>query len=501
MSRCALIVALGLCAMSGVGEAMAQEGAARGGGAPTAPATPPRYADWKDRGTGGAVSAGGREAVAAGIEILKRGGNAADAAAATILALSVTDARSFCFGGEVPILVYDAETKGSHGDRRPGRRTPAGDPGGVRASRRHSRSGESGGGGPGRARRLPHPARPVRHDDFYPGRRADATDPRPAVASRSLARRLRPDARNAGRRRGHGLSRSGSPTVRPLAGAPLVADAFYRGPIARRIDAWSRANGGLIRYVDLATHTTRIEEPVSITYRGLTVYKCGAVDPGTLPAPGPANPRGIRPQGDGARPTRDDPHDRRGDEAGHGRPRHLLRRSPVRRRAAGGAPDAGLCRQAPGADRPEACLAGAPAGRSPLGQGGPRSVGRSGQRGPTPPVAAVHDTTTCLVADRAATSSRPRPAAGRASWPVIPASGWAAGCKASTPGRVIPTSSSPASGRGSPCRRPSCSRGPEPVLAVSVAGGDNQDQMILQLLLDQIDFGLAPAERWSHRGS
>jgi gamma-glutamyltranspeptidase/glutathione hydrolase len=33
-----------------------------------------------------------------------------------------------------------------------------------------------------------------------------------------------------------------------------------------------------------------------------------------------------------------------------------------------------------------------------------------------------------------------------------------------------------------------------PVIAVSVAGGDNQDQVILQLLLDVIDFGMTPAE-------
>src|SRR6266851_7424040 len=62
-------------------------------------------------GTQGAGSAGGAEAVAAGLEILKSGGNAADAAAATILALSVTDSGGFCFGGEVPIIVYDARRR------------------------------------------------------------------------------------------------------------------------------------------------------------------------------------------------------------------------------------------------------------------------------------------------------------------------------------------------------------------------------------------------------
>src|SRR5262245_10967321 len=66
---------------------------------------------WKGSGSKGAVSAGGQEAVDAGITVLKGGGNAADAAVATILALSVTDSTAFCFGGEVPILVYDARRK------------------------------------------------------------------------------------------------------------------------------------------------------------------------------------------------------------------------------------------------------------------------------------------------------------------------------------------------------------------------------------------------------
>src|SRR5215831_6676694 len=63
---------------------------------------------WRATGMQGAVAAGGQGSVGAGIEILKSGGNAADAAVATILALSVTDSTQFCFGGEVPILVYDA---------------------------------------------------------------------------------------------------------------------------------------------------------------------------------------------------------------------------------------------------------------------------------------------------------------------------------------------------------------------------------------------------------
>src|SRR5262249_30518814 len=58
-------------------------------------------------------------------------------------------------------------------------------------------------------------------------------------------------------------------------GLRLVADYFYRGPVAREIDAWCRANGGLLRFPDLATHVTHVEEPVTGDYRGHTVYKCG----------------------------------------------------------------------------------------------------------------------------------------------------------------------------------------------------------------------------------
>src|SRR6476660_10084172 len=62
-------------------------------------------------GTQGVVVSGKPAATAAGIKILEQGGNAADAGAATLLALSVTYVGAFCVGGEVPILVYSADQK------------------------------------------------------------------------------------------------------------------------------------------------------------------------------------------------------------------------------------------------------------------------------------------------------------------------------------------------------------------------------------------------------
>ena len=66
---------------------------------------------WHASGKNGVVAAGHADSVVAGVSILDAGGRAADAAAATILALAVTDYGSFAIGGEVPVLVFDANTK------------------------------------------------------------------------------------------------------------------------------------------------------------------------------------------------------------------------------------------------------------------------------------------------------------------------------------------------------------------------------------------------------
>ena len=50
-------------------------------------------------------------------------------------------------------------------------------------------------------------------------------------------------------------------------------DAFYKGDIARTISAYMEAQGGFLRYEDLATHTSDWVEPVSANYRGYDVWE------------------------------------------------------------------------------------------------------------------------------------------------------------------------------------------------------------------------------------
>jgi gamma-glutamyltranspeptidase/glutathione hydrolase len=59
------------------------------------------------------------------------------------------------------------------------------------------------------------------------------------------------------------------------AGIDAVRDYFYRGEVAHKIDAFMKANGGLLRYEDMAAFKLEPEEPVSGTYRGYNVYKPG----------------------------------------------------------------------------------------------------------------------------------------------------------------------------------------------------------------------------------
>jgi gamma-glutamyltranspeptidase/glutathione hydrolase len=50
-------------------------------------------------------------------------------------------------------------------------------------------------------------------------------------------------------------------------------DAYYKGEIADKIDAFMRANGGYLRKADLEAHHSQWVEPISTSYRGYDVFE------------------------------------------------------------------------------------------------------------------------------------------------------------------------------------------------------------------------------------
>ncbi len=236
-------------------------------GDPVAGATPGDQ--WKASGKEGVVAAGGAEAADAAIATLQSGGNAADAAVAALLVLSVTDPKNFCFGGEVPILVYDAQRKLVEvvcGQGVAPRLAT------VEWFRQHKGGRIPASDDPTTVTVPGAPDAMLTLLDRYGTKNfAESAGPMLAILDRGkqpwhpqLARQVRRMIE----------AERGSPGDRRR-GLRLAADCFYRGPIARELDAWSRAQHAPLRYTDLATHVTRIEDPLAIDYRGYKVLKCG----------------------------------------------------------------------------------------------------------------------------------------------------------------------------------------------------------------------------------
>ncbi|MFO0910513.1 MAG: gamma-glutamyltransferase [Isosphaeraceae bacterium] len=446
--------------------------------------------NWQASGDGGAVAAGGLGAVDAGIATLRAGGNATDAAVATILALAVTDGTQFCFGGEVPILIHDAATGTTEVIAGMGA-APA------LATLEHFQRPE---GIP--AKGLESAAVPAaldaclvaleRHGTLTFARAAapmlalldQHKEPWHADLARTVRTLIEAENQSPGDRR---------------RGLRLVADAFYRGPIARRIDAWSREHGGLLRYHDLAKHFTRVEEPAAVTYRGHTILKCGPWTQGPsllqalqilegfdLAAMGHDSPDAVHTSVEALKLALADRDAFFADPLFVDVPLdRLLKPTYAAARRALIDPKTASLRLRPGDpwhDRPELDH---PA--TPLGDPGARGTS---------------DTTTCVVADRHGNLVAATPS----GWSGVVAgnTGVWLGTRLQSfnawpnhPNRIVPG------------KRPRITLTPTivldrnraPLLAISVAGGDNQEQMTLQLVLNAIDFGLEPsasvtAPRW-----
>jgi gamma-glutamyltranspeptidase/glutathione hydrolase len=222
-------------------------------------------ADWHAEGKKGAVCVGGVPARDASLEMLKSGGNAADAAVVATLIISVTD-NVVCFGGEGPILYYDKGTE-----------TVEAYCGQGAAPRLATQEYFAKKGGiPDRG--IEPAAVPALLDGLLTLLSRRGTKTFAEVAQPTLkildkgGKAFHKDLAVTIRRMIE--AEKASPKDRQR-GLHLVADYFYRGPLALELDAWMKTHGGLIRYSDLASHVTRIEEPLTVDYRGYTVYKCG----------------------------------------------------------------------------------------------------------------------------------------------------------------------------------------------------------------------------------
>ncbi len=273
------------------------------------------------------------------------------------------------------------------------------------------------------------------------------------------------------------------------AGLQAVSDYFYRGPLAEEIADWCTAHDGLIRAADLADHKTPIEAPAAVDYRGYRVFKCG---PGTqgpyllealqllagfdLKAMGPGSPDAIHVTVEAmklALADRDvyyaDPTKVDVPLAQLLSPEYAALRRPLidMRRASR--------EQRPGDPRATKALLDRPAALRGLGNPN-------------------RDTTTCLVAD------------GQGNVIAATPSGWSGVLVGNTGvwlGSRLQSFNTWAGHPNciAPGKRPRITLSPtlvthhgKPVLAVSVAGADGQDQAGLQMVIDHIDFGLSPRD-------
>ncbi|MCL5022570.1 MAG: gamma-glutamyltransferase family protein [Nitrospirae bacterium] len=282
----------------------------------------PRAGDFTTRpvvmGTHGMVTSGHYLASGIGLHILERGGNAVDAAAGMGFALSVLEPHLYGIAGEAPLLIFLADSRRVMSVSGQG---PAPQRATIEWFRREKLAAIPGDGllaatvpdavstwitalmhfGTMRLSDVMEPSLelaergfpmygvlhfaiqrnaqrfqeewPTSAETYLPDGRVPAYGE--LFVQNALAgvfrRLMEAEHREARRGRREGLQ--------------AAHDLFYRGEIAERIvtfaqgssfpDASGDRHGGLLSKEDLSRYAARIEEPVTATYRGYDVYKCG----------------------------------------------------------------------------------------------------------------------------------------------------------------------------------------------------------------------------------
>ena len=438
---------------------------------------------WNGSGVGGAVAAGEADSVAAGIRLLEKGGNAADAAAATLLALAVTDYGLFAIGGEVPLIIYDAGKK--EVKVLSGLGAAPLDP---KAIQWYYKNGIPANGSmksalvPGAVdlvitalklygtvsfKQAVQPTLDLLDAEAEPWH-ADL-----AVTLRKLVAR---EAETAGSRREK---------------LTAVRDRFYKGDIANDLEAWYIKSGAFLRKSDLENHRTRVEDPVSVTYRGYTIFKCGPWTQGPylcqtlkllegfkLRKMGHLSASYIHTVVESLKLALADRDEYYGDPRFTRVPLTSLFSDEY----------TGLRRKL--IDPENASILIRPG--DPYGPGPLKIEAEPVESNSDIP---VQDTTTCVVADRWGNVVAATPSAnlvGNQPGPSGVTQGNRVRSLNTTPGHP---------NRVQPGKRPRITLTPtlvlkegKPVLAISVAGGDLQDQTSLNMILNHVEFGMLPEQ-------
>jgi len=238
-------------------------------------------------GSQGVVVSGKPAATAAGIKILQQGGNAADAGAATLLALSVTFVGAFCVGGEVPILVYSADQKTVK--LLEGQGEAPRDPKAIAWYMQHGiPDGEV------KAAAVPGTIDAIVTLLKLYGTKSFAEVVQPTLAILDAGGPSWYIDTGDGKKIETGVNWQAdlAVTFRKLVESEkaakgtrqqnlqAVSDRFYRGDIADALESWYIEKGGFLRKADLAAHKTPVVDPLTTTYLGYTVYKAGPLTQG-----------------------------------------------------------------------------------------------------------------------------------------------------------------------------------------------------------------------------
>lgn len=246
---------------------------------------------------GGMVNASSPQASAAGLEVLRKGGNAMDAAVATASALTVVEPTANGIGSDAFALVWSAKDQKLYGLNSSG---PAPMAASIEAILGENRDNNG---------KMPtYGWTPV----TVPGAPKAWAELNKRFGRLSLSEDMAPAVRYA--REGYPCSpnlalmwkrafnkykqtctteefaewyRTFAPEGRPYEAGDIIklpnhantleaigatgADAFYSGDIARQIDADSREFGGFLRYEDLAKFEAKWVEPIKVNYRGYEV--------------------------------------------------------------------------------------------------------------------------------------------------------------------------------------------------------------------------------------